>query len=89
MLNEITMEYTLHSTPLNYQYSYTIKAVTEDQTIVIIFGDSKQLYIKINGAWTAIKETYQKVDGIWTIMTFDPTDTSQKLKYAGHIEATS
>lgn len=89
VLNEITMEYTLHSTPLNYQYSYTIKTVTEDQTIVIVFGDSKQLYVKINGTWTAIKETYQKVDGIWTIMTFDPTDTSQKLKYTGHIEVTS
>ena len=48
-------------------YEYTIQNVQADHTIVVGYsgGGGEQMYIKVNGSWTAVSAVYQKVNGSW------------------------
>ena len=48
-------------------YAYTITNVQADHSIVVSpsGGGGEQMYIKVNGAWTAVSAVYQKVNGSW------------------------
>lgn len=52
-------------------YNYTIPDITEDKTVVIIYGDdnSQTIYIKVNNAWKTAREVYKKVGGTWVKQT--------------------
>ena len=47
-------------------YAYTITNIQTDHAIVVSSGGGgEQMYIKVNGAWTAVSAVYQKVNGSW------------------------
>ncbi len=48
-------------------YTYTM-TVSADSTIAVVIGgggQTEQLYIKVNGTWTAVSAVYKKVNGSW------------------------
>lgn len=53
-------------TPTTY-FEYTISNVQTDHAIVVSYsgGGGEQMYIKVNGTWTAVSAVYQKVNGTW------------------------
>lgn len=56
-------------TPSTY-YSYTISNVQSDHTIIVTSsGGGEQMYIRINGTWTAVSAVYKKVNGAWVQQT--------------------
>lgn len=84
VLNEITMSYESAAGSGGEYYSYTISAVDNDKTVVIIFNEPNAHYVKVDGRWRKVLTAYRKVNGVWE--EFDYTyDDSLQLKYLGHI----
>lgn len=50
-------------------YAYTITNIQTDHAIVVTSGGGEQMYIKVNGTWTAVSAVYQKVNGAWVQQT--------------------
>lgn len=84
VLNEITMSYESAAGSGGEYYSYTISAIDNDKTVVIIFNEPNAHYVKVDGRWRKVLTAYRKVNGVWE--EFDYTyDDSLQLKYLGHI----
>ncbi len=63
-------------------YTYTM-IVSGNSTIAVVIGgggQTEQLYIKVNGTWTAVNTVYKKVNGSWVAQSnlADLFDTSTK-----------
>lgn len=50
----------------HYTYTYTVSG---DATIVVTIGTQAKMYLKVNGAWTAVDKVYKKVNGAWVEQT--------------------
>ena len=83
VLNEITMSYESAQLGEEY-YSYTISAVDNDKTVVIIFNEPDVYYVKVDGRWRKVLTAYRKVNGAWEEFNYTYDDSLQ-LKYLGHI----
>ena len=83
VLNEITMSYESAQLGGEY-YSYTISAVDNDKTVVIIFNEPDVYYVKVDGRWRKVLTAYRKVNGAWEEFNYTYDDSLQ-LKYLGHI----
>lgn len=46
-------------------YVYTIANVQSDHTIIVTSGGGEQMFVKVNGSWTAVSAVYMKVNGSW------------------------
>ena len=59
-------------------YTYTISNIQADHAIVVTSGgETKTMYLKVNGAWVAATAVYKKISGAWAQQTdltgvFDP-----------------
>lgn len=65
-------------------YAYDITNVVADHIIVVTGASGGPvLYLKINGAWTAVQTAYKKVNGSWVVQSdltslFNSTDNFRK-----------
>lgn len=64
-----TGAYEVTETPTGV-YTYTLKDIQSDCTVVVIFGESgTKLRINQNGTWTTVSAVYKKVDGSWILQS--------------------
>ena len=63
-------------------YVYTITSVAGDHTIIAtLSANNDQLYMKVNGAWTAVVSVYKKVNGAWVLQDSLPGVFETGTKY--------
>lgn len=77
----LRVTYSIGSGLDHYTYTFTVSA---DATIAVTIGGAAQpkLYVKLNGAWTAVSKVLKKVSGAWVEQSLTTAfDTSANYHY--------